>query len=294
MDSNRLRYFLILNETGSIRKAAEHLHLSPAALSKAIKQLEHEAGFTLLVPAGRGILITDEGRELATRAKPLLDGLESLKKGMIEDHRRLGLRIGSFEVFTTYFLREIFDNIPLQNEMIIRELVPGDMEKALLDKHVDYGITYIPIPTNGIEHHKIANFDMAIFGTKEFLSQWNGQDISKVPFVVPIPPLSGSPNKVQGLDGWPDDKIHRNVHFRVTLMESALEICRKDLAVAYLPSFVARLHNDSVKPKHQLVAHQYPRGLGTHKQDIYLSRRKTDAEDDIFKKLAKAIRLAVK
>jgi DNA-binding transcriptional LysR family regulator len=40
MDTNRLRYFLVVCETGSVRKAADLLHVSPAALSKAIKILE--------------------------------------------------------------------------------------------------------------------------------------------------------------------------------------------------------------------------------------------------------------
>ena len=66
---NRLRYFCTVADTGSLRAASEILHLSPAALSKAIKLLEEELEQELLVPAGRGILITDVGKRLAQRGR---------------------------------------------------------------------------------------------------------------------------------------------------------------------------------------------------------------------------------
>ncbi len=112
MDSNRLRYFLVVTETESLRKAAEALHISAGALSKAIKQLEYETGTTLLVPAGRGIVITEDGRELARRGQPLIEGLNRLKNELKEkqkssDNHSKPIRMGSFEVFTTHFLSKL-------------------------------------------------------------------------------------------------------------------------------------------------------------------------------------------
>lgn len=275
------------------------LRLSPAALSKAIKQLEDEAGFQLITPLGRGITVTDHGKELALKAKPLIDGLTGLAKQVRDQYDDKDgvlppLRLGAFEVFTTHFLSQLLPSISDQYTLLLRELIPGEMEQGLIDRQIDYGITYIPIPTNGVEHLQAASVEMRIYGTKSLIHKFAGATFDLVPFVIPIQPIVGSPTKVQGLDGWPEDKIFRFVKHRVTLMESALEICRQGLAVCYLPTFVARLHNETVKPKYQLEALQNPKGLHQLRQGVYIARRKSDLEGDLFKKLAKALRMACK
>lgn len=290
---------MVINETGSIRRAAELLRLSPAALSKAMKQLEDEAGFALLVPSGRGILVTDEGKELAKRAQPILDGLSSLGQDVrkrYEDTSLLAppIRIGSFEVFTTHCLGQLLASLGYEAGILLREVIPGEMERALLNREIDYGITYLPIPTSGVEHQRITAIEMGIFGTVEVERKYRDKSFAELPFVVPIEPIAGSPNKVQGLDGWPDDRINRLIRHRVTLMESALEICRRGLAVAYLPTFVVALHNETVRANYRLEMFRQPSKLGHHKQAVYIAKRKSDAEGELFKKLARAVRLACK
>ncbi len=297
MDSNRLRYFITVTETGSLRKAAEILRLSPAALSKAIKQLEEEAGFPLITPLGRGITVTDQGQNLALRAKPLIDGLTGLGKAMRDhfdekDDSLPLLKLGAFEVFTTHFLSPLLEALSDQYSLLLRELIPGEMEKGLIERQIDYGITYIPIPTSGVEHLQVATIEMGIYGVKSLVHKASA--FEEVPFVIPIQPIVGSPNKVQGLDGWPEDKIFRLVRHRVTLMESALEITRQGLAVCYLPNFVARLHNETVKAKYQLEPLPSPKGLPHLRQGVFIARRKSDLEGELFKKLAKALRVVCK
>lgn len=293
MDSNRLRYFLVVAETESLRKAAEALHISAGALSKAIKQLEHETGTTLLVPAGRGILITEAGRELARRGQPLLEGLAQLKNELKEKQKSVAkntkpIRIGSFEVFTTHFLGGLIDYLPDNRDLLLREVIPGQLEQNLLADEIDYGITYIPIPTAGISHQQISFIEMRIFGRASVFAHL---PFSKLPFIIPVPPVAGSPTKVQGLDGWPDGQIERLIRYRVTMMESALELCRQGKGVAYLPTFVVNLHNQTVKSIYNLQAMPFPENMLPQRQAIYLAKRKADPDDHIFIKLAQAIRM---
>lgn len=292
MDSNRLKYFLVVSETGSIRKAAELLYLSPAALSKSIKQFESELGVSLINPSGRGIAITDEGKYLARLARPHVESLELLGKGIglannLELNNKNLIRVGSFEVFTTHFLGGMIQTLPNETNLLLREVIPGEMEKAILNRDIDYGITYIPIPTAGVDHQKIATIEMGIFGLEKFVNL----EFEELPFVIPFRPIASSPNKVQGLDGWPDDKIPRKVKYQVTLMESGLELCRQGKAVGYFPSFVIDLQNDKVKSKYILSRLTSPRELKIQKQGIFLAKRKSDGESEIHKKIARAIRM---
>ena len=128
---------------------------------------------------------------------------------------------------------------------------------------------------------------MEIFGRK---GQFTSTEFKELPFAAPISPVQGTPNKVLGLDGWPDDKILRNIRYQVAMMESALELCRQGLAVAYLPTFVAQLHNEHTKPASQLAKLNSPRGLTNKGQPVYLIKRKSDVETPFMRSLAKALR----
>lgn len=56
-------------EHGSIRAAARAMHLTQAALTKSLRQLEDDAGVPLLVRGSRGVLLTEAGQRLHARAQ---------------------------------------------------------------------------------------------------------------------------------------------------------------------------------------------------------------------------------
>ncbi len=299
MDSNKLHYFIVVSQTGSIRKAAELLRLSPAALSKSIKQLEAQLNVQLIAASGRGIIVTDAGVALARRAAPLLAELSGLADDVRQKNEAFQslnkkLKLGTFEVFSSHFLENLLTNLADDYHVDLHELTPGKLEKALVERHVDFGITYIPIPTKGVIHKKITSIDMEVYGTGEFCRRHQGSFFAEVPFVVPIEPASGIPNKVRGLDGWPEGEVHRRIQYRVSLMESALEICRNHRAVAYLPKFVVKSHNLNVQQKAKLEAFPTPAKLKSKKQFVYLVTRDSDVEGAVQKKLAKGLRLGCK
>ncbi len=78
MDIDRLRYFVVLSDSGTMREAAEHLHISQPALSKAMKILESELGQKLLVASARGVLVTDSGKAIVEKSRRILSQLKSL------------------------------------------------------------------------------------------------------------------------------------------------------------------------------------------------------------------------
>lgn len=61
----RLQTFMAVYETGSVRVAAEALHVTPPAVSAAVTALESALGTTLFGKAGRGIVPTDAGETFA-------------------------------------------------------------------------------------------------------------------------------------------------------------------------------------------------------------------------------------
>ncbi len=69
MKDHQLRAWLKVAELRSIRAAARSLHLSQAAVTKAIKELETELDAPLLTRSPQGIAVTECGEHLTVRAR---------------------------------------------------------------------------------------------------------------------------------------------------------------------------------------------------------------------------------
>lgn len=286
MDIDRLRYFVVLADSETMREAAEHLHISQPALSKAMKLLEHELQEQLLVASGRRVLVTDKGKVIAERAKLILNDLDKITDSKAH-HGVEYIRIGSFEVFTTYFMGSFSSNLAHDFNIQLRELTPGHLEEQIVLGNVDIGVTYLPIPKPELEFIKVTEIEMGIFGVEK---KFKEIDFADLPFAIPITPVQGVPHKVKGLDGWPDDKVPRNIKYQVELMETAMEFCRQGLAVAYLPKFVVELHNKQVKTNFSLQEVEPPKKVKSKKQSVYVIKRKSDVEHPVFRKIATALR----
>jgi DNA-binding transcriptional LysR family regulator len=285
MDIDRVRYFCVLAKSGSVTKASEILRISQPALSKAIKLLESETGLRLTEREGRGLVLTDTGHRFLQAAEPMLQSWLNLSKDIEEPSADEHFRVGSFEVFTTYFVSVLLKSYPIRS-LVLQEFLPGQLERSIAERRTDVGITYVPIPTPKVVFKEATKINMGVFGLK---GAFDPKDTDS-PFVVPLAPLEGTPSKVVGLDGWPDHEFPRKIAYRVALMQSAIEICSEGLALAYLPEFVVRLYNQKTQAKFQLA--QYPCAIPEkqRKQSVYIIHRQGEREGPEIRAIAKALR----
>lgn len=286
METNRLRQFRVIVETGNLRKAAGLLGISHSGLSKSMKALEAELGFPVFHLSGRGLVISDRGMRVYERSLHLLDELDRLL-GTAESKPTTILRIGSFEVFTSYFMGALLKNYLPEAAVEIHELVPGRLEEALAFNRVDIGITYEPVPRKGIDYVKITNLLMGAYALQ---GRYQAHELAQIPFVVPVSPLEGAPSGVKGRDAWPDEKIERYIRFRVDLMSTGLEIVRQGLGAIFIPRFVAELHNESIAPENRLEALTLPKGLNQVRREVFIVKRESTTETQEIRQLAKALR----
>ena len=69
MDTQNLRAFLLVAESGSFSEAAKKLHLTQPAVSKRVAQLEAQLNVSLFDRIGRRISITEAGEALLPHAR---------------------------------------------------------------------------------------------------------------------------------------------------------------------------------------------------------------------------------
>ena len=80
MNSDQLRYLIEISKNPSLSIASQKLHITPQALSTAIKKLEDEMGFELLNRSFKGISLTTNGEWLVTEASAFLNKIEERKE----------------------------------------------------------------------------------------------------------------------------------------------------------------------------------------------------------------------
>jgi LysR family transcriptional regulator, nitrogen assimilation regulatory protein len=72
MDLRQLRYFVAVAETGSFSAAAASLRIAQSALSRQVQSLEEACRGALMERGARGVVLTEAGALLLTRARFLL------------------------------------------------------------------------------------------------------------------------------------------------------------------------------------------------------------------------------
>jgi DNA-binding transcriptional LysR family regulator len=149
MNLHLLRMFLTVVERQSFSRAAEALHVSQSAVSKAVRELESQLDLPLVergagAKGQRGVLLTDSGQALYEHAR----GIFAMERIAIEDIRdrielRKGrLRIGASTTVAGYWLPACIARFVRQHPGIEFDLTVANTSEighAIVDGRIDAG-----------------------------------------------------------------------------------------------------------------------------------------------------------
>lgn len=149
MNLHLLRSFLTVVETQSYSRAAQALFVSQSAVSKAVRELEHQLDLPLVERGAdgktpRGVVLTEHGRAVFEHARAIF----ALERAASEDVRdrvelRQGrLRIGASTTVAAYWLPRTVAAFARRHPSLELELVVGntdDISRALVDCRIDVG-----------------------------------------------------------------------------------------------------------------------------------------------------------
>ncbi len=142
----KLRLFLVVVEEGSLRRAADRLHISQSAITRQMQSLELDLGGSVLERTSAGVSPTNGGLLLAERAKTLLADYDST----MAEVRRLNrgeserLRIGYIASAAQEYLgpalavlRRAYPRLKVK----MLDQTPGEMIIALRQGKIDLALT---------------------------------------------------------------------------------------------------------------------------------------------------------
>lgn len=144
MKLNQLYYFKYVCKYMNITKAANSLHISQPAITKAIRDLEEELGVTLLIRTNKNVALTNEGTIFLNKSTSILSQLESLIDEMrdLGNLRRTSVRIGIPPAVGSVVLPQL-NQIAARKfslELEIVEMSSVDAEEAVKNDELDLAV----------------------------------------------------------------------------------------------------------------------------------------------------------
>lgn len=104
-----LKYALEVERVSSITQAAQNLYMAQPNLSKVIKELEKEVGFSIFKRTSSGVMATEEGTQFLYHAKQIVEQLDAVERigtdsGNDRLHYKISIPRGSYIVdgFTSF------------------------------------------------------------------------------------------------------------------------------------------------------------------------------------------------
>ena len=292
MDTNRLRQFCLIVETGSLSRAAELIHITHSGLSKSMSHLQEELKTVLFQPSGRGITVTHDGMRIYHNAKQFLATEADLFFSKKQEAER-EYSIGSVEIFLASLTQGLKKHPLAAGTLKILDVEPGIMEQQIVSGKLDVGISYLPFPTEQLKMIPIGTFKLGCFYRSD---AFEGVDITKIPFAVPAKVLPENPLGIKERDGWHDSLVPRTIGYRVNLLATALQLCLEGQCAVYMPQFVARAINESHFGKGSAVKlkeHALPALAPKSVQTAYALCHNRSVEDANFRKVCMIIRRAI-
>jgi LysR family hydrogen peroxide-inducible transcriptional activator len=154
LDLHLLVQFVVLARTKNFTRAAEELHLSQSALSRAIQKLEDQLGQPLFERKPREIVLTDLGGLLLDRAKEILKLMEDTFSELSEAGKRGRVRLGAIPTIAPYFLPTLLASFAKKHSeisVIVQEDTTDMLIKRCSHGEIDVALLALPIITRQLD-----------------------------------------------------------------------------------------------------------------------------------------------
>lgn len=172
MDTRQLKSFIAIAETGTFTRAAALVHITQAAISVQIRELEKEIGIKLFIRTPRRVILTEAGEKLLERARRILREHDAALAELAElaGSERGRLRIGSASAMVTAeTLPRILRALREQHAHVEVSVTSGTSEtlvRALRAGEIDLAFVSLPVEATGIETEVLSRDELVAIGHK--------------------------------------------------------------------------------------------------------------------------------
>jgi LysR family nitrogen assimilation transcriptional regulator len=156
VDLKQLEYFIRVAELGGFTRASIALDIAQPALSRQVRQLEVELGHTLLIRNGRGVTLTESGKQLLEHARGILYQVSRTREelgrvsGALAGRVAVGLPPCFAKILTVPLTRAVRERMP-NATLSITENLSTSLHESLVSGRLDIALLYNPPASADIE-----------------------------------------------------------------------------------------------------------------------------------------------
>ena len=239
-----LRTLALAVEHGSLTAAASHLGLTPSAASKQLSRLEDALGARLLERTTRRLRPTAAGRELAERARPLLDALDEAA-GAIRDRQAdvAGrVRISATRGFGRVCLMPILARLAAEHPRLELDVVLSANRLDFVDDEIDLAIREGALDDSSLTARRLPDVEVVVCASPAYLAR-RGTPRTLDDLVrhdVLTVPASGPASDLSRLRGRGGRRLDLAPRIRVNDLVALATLAEEGAGVAFLPDYAAR------------------------------------------------------
>ncbi len=162
MEIRQLRAFIAIAEMGTFTAGAVRVHVTQAAISMQIRQLENELGAKLFIRAPRRVMLTEAGEQLLQRARQILRDHDAAVDEIAElaGAERGRLRVGSASAMvTTDVLPGLLKQVRKQHagaEITVASGTSEALVQQILGGELDVAFVSLPVEARGINTERLS------------------------------------------------------------------------------------------------------------------------------------------
>jgi LysR family transcriptional regulator, transcriptional activator for aaeXAB operon len=194
MDLKRMALLATVVESGSMRRAARQLGLTPSAISQQIRQLERENGVTLLRRSTRHLALTDAGQAFYEGCAAMLDAARSAHERLAALHEKVigELSISAPVGFATTHLVAALQPLLAVHPGLRLRLVATDDQMDLSTERIDLAIAIgTKPPASSLVRRHLATWENVLVAAPSYLAaRGKPKDVEDLPAhdFVALPP----------------------------------------------------------------------------------------------------------
>jgi len=280
----QFRYLVAIAETLHFRRAAEKVHVTQPTLSSQLRELEDRLGVQLVERSRARVALTPIGKEVASRAKKVLNEVQEIVDLAKHGQDFLGgtVRLGVPPSLGPYLLPHLIPDLHSlypRLRLYIREGVPQTILAQLEEARLD--LLFFPLPIKGAELRSVPLFReplWVVVSQDHRLAQQSNVERADLAgeTVLALEPGHRLHNQVREICEEHDGKI--SLEYEGTSLDTLRQMIGMGMGISLLPALYVR---SEVLHDSQVVARTF-RARAPYRSIGLVWRRETAREEEFL------------
>lgn len=260
MDIADLKSFLVVARQPNLRAAAEELHQSPSAISKALRRLEKSLNTHLFDRNNKALRLNADGERLRDRAAVMVRLAEQTAAEFRGSRTQLLCRVAAPAVLQWRFATGLTDLLTRRypesrlafatifEDAAIAAVGRGEADMAFVTgavvaANMPAGLEAVPLApitmhlAAAVSHALLVNTPLVDTHGIGIQPSMTIDQVLPHDFACPNRSLFCGIERGSRADGWRDDRLPRRIRYWVEDLQVLMSLVRSGHALAYLPDF---------------------------------------------------------